>query len=330
VLVCLYEDRPHQLPGVKLLVLSLSRYCPKWPVRLFVPDADSSIRAWFRKFSQVELVLSKPEAGGSFNVKPTILIQALASGEPECLWIDTDVLVNRDPSYLFCVSPETIVVTQDPWEYEDGSTHRAATWHLKHGRSLPGPLNSAVVRVTQHHLPLIQAWRDILRRDWYLRMQALPVRERDQHALSDQDAISALLASEVFSSIPVKRMRHPTEILQHHGAGAYSLKERLQTLWGGLPPLIHAMGSVKPWQMKPRPSPLQDLRTYYERYYLELSPYLHAARRYRMELGEEYEWLNISTGLGRMSHLTALGSPSVQGIWQATLHRWAWNLRHAR
>jgi len=62
-----------------------------------------------------------------------------------------------------------------------------------------------------------------------------------------------------------------------------------------LPPLLHAMGSVKPWQMKRSPSLRHDPRSYYERYYLELSPYLHEARRYRFELDEACEWLNITT-----------------------------------
>lgn len=327
ILVCLYEDRPKQIPGVKLLVLSLARYCPQWKIRLTMPGASASFENWIGKFPQVEMIYSKPEGGGSFNVKPAVLLEALESGAPECLWIDTDVLVNSDPSSLLNVSPDTVIATQDPWEYADGSTHRASTWSLKPGRSLPGPLNSSVVRVTQQHVPLMKAWRDILRRDWYLEMQSRPVGARDRHVLSDQDALSALLASEEFSSLPVKRLKHPSEILQHHGAGAYSLAERWQTLRTSLPTFLHAMGSVKPWQMQTAPSLFRNTRAYYERYYLELSPYMHVARGYREELEETGEWLEISTTLAKMSHMASLGSPSVQGLSQATLQRLTLSLR---
>ena len=328
MLVCIYEDRPQQIPGVKLLVLSLQRHCADWRVRLTVPNPDPSFRSWLRKFDRVELVERKLEFGGSFNVKPTILLDALASGASECVWMDTDVLVNQDPSSLFEVSPETIITTQDPWEYADGSTHRARTWKLDPGRSLPGPLNSAVVRVTPHHRPLLEAWREIMRSGWYLDMQKLPVNARDRHVLSDQDALSALLASREFSEIPVKRLKHPEEILQHHGAGAYSLKERWQTLTTGFPPLFHAMGTVKPWRMDSDPSLLRNPRSYYERYYLELSPYVHAARQYGEDLHEASDWLKIRTALGRVSYLASVGSLSLRGLAQATFQRMAWNIRN--
>jgi hypothetical protein len=88
------------------------------------------------------------------------------------------------------------------------------------------------------------------------------------------------------------------------------------------------MGSVKPWRMEPNPSLFRNPRAYYERYYLELSPYLHEARKYRAQLGEEDQWLDISTGFGRISHLITFGSPSLQGLSQATFQRLAFHLRN--
>jgi hypothetical protein len=321
MLVCLYEDRVQQLPGVKLLVLSLTRYCPDWRIHLYSPLPNADFSSWINNFPRVTLLQQEMEGGGSFNVKPLVLLTALHSGASKCLWIDTDILVNRNPHALFRESPETIIVTQDPWEYQDGSTHRAKTWGFRPERNLPGPLNSAVVCVTQHHIQLLEEWQRALRTDWYLKMQSLPIRARNQLALGDQDGLSALLASDKFSSIPVKRLKHPTEILQHHGAGAYSLPERCQTLRSGLPPLLHAMGGVKPWHMAPRPGLLREFRAYYERYYLELSPYLHAARQYSDQLGENYDWLRISTSFAKISHLASFGSPCLQGLAQASLHR---------
>lgn len=327
MIVCIYEDRPWQLPGVKLLLLSLAKYCPSWQVCLHAPAANAEFLSWVAQFPQVSVELERLENAGSYNVKPTVLLKALNNGADECLWIDTDVLVNADLLGLLRDSQETIVVTQDPWEYPGGSTHRARTWKLKEGRILPGPLNSAVVKVTQHHLALVIRWQAVLRQGWYLEMQSLPAELRDKHALGDQDALSALLASEEFASIPVRRLKHPTEILQHHGAAAFSLHERWQTLRKGLPPLLHAMGTMKPWQMPQQPSLLKEFRAYYERYYLELSPYLHVARQYQDELGEQCDWLCISTGLGRVSHLASFGTPCLQGLVQGSLQRAALHLR---
>ena len=327
--IFLYEDRPQQIPGVKLLILSIVGHCPNWEIFLNFPHAGSRFRAWLQHFPQVRLEQVKLGVERSFNVKPDVLLSALRRGFSECIWIDTDIILHRDPRELFQVPEDTIIITQDPWEYKDGSTHRAKRWNLSEARSLPGPFNSSVIRVTQQHTRLLETWQSMLRLNWYIDMQSLPANARDRLALGDQDAISALLASKDFSSIPIKCLRHPTEILQHHGAGAYSLRERWQTLRSRLPPLIHAMGSVKPWQMAARPSLFREPRAYYERYYLELSPYLHTARQYRTQLEEPADWMDIWTRPAQASHLASFRSPILQGILQATLHRESMQMRQS-
>jgi hypothetical protein len=321
LLVCLYEDRPYQIPGLKILLLSLERHCPSWPIRLRFPDIPSSFRAWLQRFSQVNLQEERLASGGSYNVKPSVLLDGLATGANTCLWLDTDILVNRDLDYVAALPPDTIVVTQDPWEYVDGSTHRCATWGLTGGRSLPGPLNSSVVRVTKHHEVFLDAWRQVLLVEAYLAEQAKPVTRRNQHLLSDQDALSALLASEEFATIPVVRLAHSKDILQHHGAGAYRLQHRWSNLKHGMPLLIHAMGTVKPWRMPDRPSSFRSLRDYYERTYLELSPYVHYARQYRSYLDENTSWLDIQTLTGRVGSTIAFDQPQLKGTLQSIIHR---------
>jgi hypothetical protein len=227
MLVCLYEDRPNQIAGLKILLLSLARYCPDWPVRLRFPGIADSFRIWLERFPLVSLYDEKLSLSGSYNVKPAVLLDGLANGNASCLWLDTDVSVNGSLDFIEAVPSETIVLTQDPWEYPNGSTHRCATWNLIAGRSLPGALNTAVVRVTHHHERLLRAWQDLLLTEQYLQQQAIPAVQRNQHLLGDQDAVSALLASEEFSSIPVRRLVHSAEILQHHGAGAYGPVQRL-------------------------------------------------------------------------------------------------------
>jgi hypothetical protein len=321
MLVCLYEDRPNQVAGLKILLLSLDRYCPDWPIRLRFPGIADSFRTWLKRFSQVSLSEERLPLSGSYNVKPAVLLDGLATGAKSCLWLDTDVSVNGNLDFIVSVPPGAIVVTQDPWEYPDGSTHRCATWALKAGRSLPGALNTAVVRVTLHHERLLRAWQSLLQTEQYLHEQTKPAVQRNQHMLGDQDAISALLASQEFFSIPVRRLIHSTEILQHHGAGAYGPVQRWFNLLHGMPPLIHAMGTVKPWKMPDRPSPLHSPRDYYERTYLELSPYVHAARQFRASLDEEVGWLDIHTMYGMAGTLLAFNRPALKGIMQAALHR---------
>lgn len=321
ILVCLYEDRPYQIPGLKILLISLNRYCPKWPIRLRFPAVPDSFRAWLNRFPQISLNEDKLPLWGSYNVKPSVLMDGLASGAKACLWLDTDVLVNGHLNFIAASSPETIVVTQDPWEYEDGSTHRSETWGLAAGRPLPGPLNSSVIYITRQHESLLRFWHRILTAESYLREQAKPVDSRNPHMLGDQDGLSALLASEEFAQIPVLRLRHATQVLQHHGAGAYGLQQRWSNLVLGMPPLIHAMGTIKPWRMPKQPRPLQTPRDYYERTYLELSPYVHFSRKYMTMLDEDTDWLRVRTLSGRIGTIIGLNHPALKGTVQSVVHR---------
>lgn len=310
-----------QIAGLKVLLLSLEEHCSHWPIRLRFPRIPQSFRRWLERFRQVELLEESLPSQGSFNVKPSVLLDGLASSRGMCLWLDTDILVRHDLDFVTSAPTETVVVTQDPWEYADGSTHRSATWGLKAGRSLPGPLNSSVIRVSPQHEELLLAWQRILLNENYLAGQAVPSPLRNPHMLSDQDALSALLASEDFAGIPVHPLAHSAHILQHHGAGAYRLKHRWANVTQGMPELIHAMGSVKPWRMPERPSFFGSMRDYYERTYLELSPYVHYARQYRERLEEDTRWLDIQTFAGRVGSLTAFNRPQLKGTLQSIVHR---------
>ncbi|OUC11641.1 MAG: hypothetical protein B0A82_25880 [Alkalinema sp. CACIAM 70d] len=328
VLVCLYEDRPQQIPGIKLTILSLTKHHPHLPISLICPIIDTQFHHWLSKYPQVSLRTDRPSGAGSYNVKPTVLIAGLQSGAEECIWLDTDVLVNHSILDLVTAPPETIIVTQDPWETASGSSYRAGSWGFVVGRDLPGSLNSSVIRVTHQHQALLQHWLELTQQPEYLAAQKQPAHQRPSHLLSDQDLLSALLASQDYAHFPVKRLFHGRDILQHHGAGAYTLKERSQTIFNKLPPFLHAMGSVKPWQVNEHPSPFTNFRQYYERVYLELSPYVHVARQYRQLMEEPTPWMDVQTLAGKLSTLLWLNQPSLKGITQASLHRFAWKVRN--
>jgi hypothetical protein len=321
MLVCLYEDRPRQFTGVKLLLLSLARYCPDWKIRLHAPGLSKERKDWLRCIPRLQLIDAPLAGSGSYNVKPAALLEALDSGADQCLWLDTDVLVNGNLAFLKDGPGDTVIVSQDPWEYANGSSYRCESWGLEAGRSLPGPLNSAVVRISGSHRFLLTAWLELLKYPAYQEELKRPAVERDHNLLSDQDGLSALLASKEFAHIPVRRLKHAAEILQHHGAGAYGLRERWWHLRHGLPPLVHAMGTVKPWLMKRSPSLLKQSREYYESTYLALSPYVHLARGYQSELQEDVGWIVNKTAAAALCEVAAFNRPMIKGTAQAVIHR---------
>jgi len=321
MIVCIYEDRSEQAIGVKLLLLSLSRHCARWPVRLYAPRLDRKQVQWVRRFSNVELVESNLKGGGSYNVKPAVLLDSLNRGDEECLWLDTDILVNGSLEFLADEVRDVVIVSQDPWEYPQGSSFRCAAWGLEMGRSLPGPLNTAVVRISKQHRRLIESWQQLLGNPAYRAEQRKPVGERNAVLLGDQDGLSALLASTEFADVRVRRLGHAVEILQHHGAGAYGDRERRQHRQLGLPPLVHAMGTIKPWLRKRSVNPIARPREYYESLYLELSPYMHLARAYQSELDEDPRWFKERTIASLVSGWLCGDDPVRKGRLQASVHR---------
>ncbi len=324
MLVCLHEDRTAQIAGVKLLLLSLEQHCPDWQILLNFPGAPAEFRSWLGRFRAVRLTERRSNADGSFNVKPDILLAGLETGAERCLWLDTDVLVARRPSVLCGLPEANLAISEDPWIGPNGSSLRAARWGMKPAGSVPGPMNTAVLSVTGQHRGLLEKWQALLQEPWYREEQRKPVEVRDALALGDQDALSALLGSAEFAHVPLTRLRHAREVLHHHGAGAYRMRDRWQTLRWGTPPLLHAMGGVKPW-MSPDLARLRSPRQYYERYYLEASPYMREARRYLRSFPEGAFWMKARTLPGRVSTRLGVLHPAFSGAMQALLHeanRW--------
>jgi hypothetical protein len=142
-----------------------------------------------------------------------------------CLWLDTGILVNSN--FDGRSRAPAIVVTQDPWEYLDGSTHRRATWGLSGGRSLPGPLNSSVVRVTEHHKVFLDSWRQVLLGEAYVAEHAKPAH------VATSTCYATMMRSALFwhqrssPTIPAIRLAHSKDILLHHGARG----QVIETAW---------------------------------------------------------------------------------------------------
>jgi len=321
MLICVYEDRVKQLPGLMLLVHSLSIHCPRSPIRLRFPALPPRERAWLRNYPNVVLVDEPLDGAGSYNVKAAVLLDGLATGAGTCLWLDTDILVNGSLDFIAATPDDVVVTTEDPWCVPAGSSLRCSSFGLMPGRQLAGPLNSAVLKVGDGHEALLRRWATQLKDPRYLAEQAKSVFVRNPLMLGDQDVLSALLASKDFAHIPLHVLKHPTDVLHHHGPGAFGPRQRMAVRKSGLPPLIHAMGGIKPWAMSDRPS---SFREYYERMYLETSPYVTLARRYAAVLETRPHWLDVQLPLSRLSLRVNSNNAIYSGMVLAAIHR----LRH--
>ncbi|HWI19542.1 MAG TPA: hypothetical protein VNT81_17430 [Vicinamibacterales bacterium] len=308
MIVCTAEDRPHALVGLKLLALSLERHCPGVELHAFSPLFPRAFEQWARTHRSLKLCATRAGWPSSWNTKPTILLDRLDAGFDDVVWIDADVVLTRDFRAAWgALSQDTMVVAGEPASPigGDGSALRTEAFGFTVGRAFPVAINSAVVRITRTHQPLVAAWRELLQEPAYVLAQAQPVAQRPRHLVSDQDGLAALIGSTRFANVPVKMLQPPLDIL-HAAWGAYAnypLRHRLRHALTGLPPLVHALGQPKPWD----PASAARLSA-------GLSPYCAVAAAYEEELGEPAPWLHPASAIGRASHAIALGNPALRDL----------------
>lgn len=332
MIIASYEDRPAALSGLKLLLLSVSRVAPGIELDVTTTKALApALERWASTagLSGLAIRTVKGWPGSGWNVKPGKLLEVLGRGHSEVVWIDSDIVAHRDfRPMLADLSPDILVIGQEfRAKHPEGGRYRAAGWGLTYARSLPFTVNSGFIRVTPHHEPLLLRWQELLTSPAYQAAQSQPLPERPVAMLSDQDALWALLASVEFATVPVRYLACGREIIQNSGANGYHAIERLGNLGRGLPPLIHMLGREKPWDYPGVPSLRADARDYLELAAIELSPYVSVARRYKDDLGEPADWLDVRTGLGKLCALATLGHPTAQGLPLALL---AWGLSRLR
>ena len=203
-------------------------------------------------------------------------------------------------------SAEPRVLTEEAlWTpYGDPDGMRARMWGFKVGRVLPFALNTGVIRVTSQHRGLMVRWRELLESEAYRAAQERDWRSRPLHMISDQDVLTALLASEEFAGVPLGFLMRGKDIVQYFGPYGYTLRERLIHLSGRRPAFVHSQGP-KPWLWTKRHTKRRSARNYLYDLYLELSPYTLAARKYRGALSEPAPWMASHSLAG--STLRALG-----------------------
>ncbi len=165
MIICIAEDRESCEPALKLLILSLDKYCGKLPINVFYPPARPGFRSWIGRYPQVTVHTSPLPGAHGWNVKPQALLYLMDQGFDQIIWIDCDIIITRDFTRMLSgLDPHVIAVAEEAlWgSHDDIDALRARLWGFDVGRSLPFTLNTGVLRVTRLHYRLLQRWREVL------------------------------------------------------------------------------------------------------------------------------------------------------------------------
>lgn len=314
-IVCIAEDRVGEETGVRLLIRSLTEHCPGTRVLLWSPCASDAMRSWLGQFAQVELQPGRVPAGTGWNVKASVLLAGIARGGSATWWVDSDVIVTCDFVRRYALLPHDVMLVAEEALYgnrEDGGL-RAAGWGFQITRRLPFALNSGVVRVSAHHVPLLEEWQKCMATDAYVAAQAGPLDGRPIHLLGDQDVLTALLSGPR-ADVVVRPLLRGRDVIQYFGPYGYTPAERIRTLVYGLPAFIHCQGPSKPWR-RPMPAQHGRWRAAVDALQRELSPYVRVAERYAEETATEH-WKanNPPTAVGSLIRMLTRDSVPLQGF----------------
>lgn len=302
---CVYEDRPIDLVAVRFLVASLFHVHPNAKLYLMGPGAASVPLPRHLSDSQIHRLPDFKAGATGWNVKPAALLYLLEHEADTVTWLDSDIIfVKPFPKWFFDAPETTIIITEEYHSARNqGSKNRTKAWGLAQGRTLARTVNTGVIRVTQHHRSLLTAYQDMLADPIYVAAQDLPFSKRPRHLAGDQDVLTALLGSRDFSSTDLGWLRAGKDIAQCHSADGFGIRERLYCAFRSAPVMIHSQG-LKPW------------RNYENRpLYLDLTPYIHVAQKYEVEIGpENFDWIHPHRLCYRALNGAFFGNPYLRGI----------------
>ena len=314
---CFYEDRATHEVGLRLALTSLLTHSPGSRVVVFAPKATADFRAWLGRFPTVRLESRSPDGAQGWNCKPHILLDLLASGADHVVWLDSDLILQRDCRPFFETLDDTVlVVAQEPQHLpHQGTRDRAVAWGLAPGREWGCTINSCVMRATPRHRELLQAWCALLQSPEYVSAQGQPFLDRSGHLASDQDALGALLGSSPHATLSVRVLTAGAEIIHSGGLLMYPLGARLKRLGQSapLPLFIHAISS-KPWEVLGEPGRKHGWDWWLLRLGQEVSPYVAHARAWRPTLEQPCPWLDCRTFCGRILIAAGLGNDALRGL----------------
>ena len=131
--------------------------------------------------------------------------------------------------------------------------------------------------------------------------------------LGDQDALTALLASQEYANVPLKILKRGKDIIQYFGSHGYTISERLSNVVFGAPTFIHSQGP-KPWIHNWQCRTAKSVRERWEMLHLDLSPYTLAARKYRDNLGSDTSWMQSHSTFSSFLRGLGLWYPPLVGL----------------
>lgn len=294
--VVVYEDRPEQLVGVKLLLLSLREHAPCVDADVYVPRAPQPFVTWLERLPAARLFEEPIDGRSGYDVKPVLLARTLENGAGTALWLDSDILITGDlETLLMTVPDEEIVVAEEPLVMPfQGGTARSKAWGMPAGRSMPATTNTSALRVSTTHRHLLGRWDELLDSPAYREAQREPWHARPFHLMGDQEVLCALLESEEFCELPVRFLRRGKDIAHCFPYHGYMLHQMLANIAARRQPMFVHCHGAKPWF---------DSDEF--RLHLDVSPYTLIARSYADQLDESTDWMTPSSrNAGRMLRLS--------------------------
>ena len=239
--------------------------------------------SWLSRYPQVTLRAAALPTAYGVNVKPQAILHLLDEGHDDILQIDFGH--HRHGRSLEIAGgrrQESLVLTEEAlWTpYGDPNGMRARMWGFKVGRVLPFALNTGVIRVTRQHQPPDDQMAELLESDEYRSAQRQDWHSRPLHMISDQDVLTALLASEEFAHVPLRVLMRGKDIVQYFGPYGYTLA-RAPRPSGRAPTGIHSFARGEALALDEKEPKRRSARNYLYDLYVELSPYTLTARKYR-------------------------------------------------
>ncbi len=303
--VCLFEDRADCALGVKLLVLSALKHEPTWKFHAFLRNFKPADLEWLTSQPNVIVRSEGATRQGGWNVKPSLLKLLLQESGGPVIWCDSDIILASPVRTLIAAAtPGAWIATEEyMWgKSTQGSECRVRGWGFNEGRRLKRTINSCFMRINMGHLPLLEAWDEALTSPIYQNAQAADWSARPVHLVSDQDVLTALLASDHFAEVELFLLKSGRDIAQCFQEDGYTVPDRLRNaLLRRVPPLVHAQGG-KPWK--------EGGRALYQ----QLSPYNRIALPYLKESSLPSNWISADAFVGKLMDGIVFGDANLRGV----------------
>ena len=313
---CMADDRVSNEEALRVAIASLHAHSKSFNLHLFLKDPTPDFLRWIQtKFSGVTVRKLELSAQLSkYDIKPQLLLLLIGEGHTDVVWLDSDLIICAPPWWeANDIDRRLLVVAEEAMchNHPDTDAQRARGWGFEIGRTLPFNINTAIVRVTDHHRELIECWRDLLSTHVYRDAQKLGWLERPAHLFGDQDVLAAVLCKSEFSQVPLHFLRRGKDIIQYFGPYGYTVLERLGHLFRKGPAIVHAQGH-RPWLDSRDAAPSGGYAKLMS-IYNDCSPYKTAAKTYQSELTDR-AWLSPRTLPGRLLKMLSFGLLPMNGL----------------